>query len=83
LYQLEYLSLEYASITDIGLSQLRNLAELKELDLTCCSSITDQGLSNLHAMKKLEVLDLRGCEKLTTSGVESLRSALPHCIALH
>jgi hypothetical protein len=77
--ELQFVSLDGASRIDAGLAHLRDMTELRELDLGWCHSITDNGLAHLRNLKKLRILNLRGCEKVTTAGIATLQAALPEC----
>lgn len=63
-------------VKDTGLTALRNMSKLRELDLAHVD-ISDEGLQNLSGLKHLEVLDLRGNPSVTGSAFSQLpRGAL-------
>jgi hypothetical protein len=59
--RVERLNLTGCSITDQGLSILRQLPELREFYVYHHSGISDLGLANLGFCEKLERVDLLGC----------------------
>lgn len=64
-------------ITDAGLVHLRNLKQLKELDLKKNKNITDAGLVHLEGLKDLDLLILIGTG-VTPAGVKKLQQKLPN-----
>jgi serine/threonine protein kinase/Leucine-rich repeat (LRR) protein len=71
------LILTQTAITDKGLSHLKNLSELRQLDLSE-TKITDAGLPHLQNLKALQTLDVRKT-KVTPAGIQALAAALPQC----
>jgi hypothetical protein len=60
-------------VTDVGVDQLRELTELRILDLSQ-TAVTDRGLAALHGLTRLEALYLAGLEGVTESGLSQLTS---------
>jgi len=71
--KLKTLNLEYAAITDTGLSHLSNLP-LQTLDLYSCRAITGAGLAHLSRLTSLQTLDLSLCREITDAGLAHLRN---------
>jgi len=69
--------LNSTSISDSGLEYLKDLKNLKDLQLRL-TSVSDVGLQHLHGLKKLEDLDLQQT-KVTPQGIADLQKALPNC----
>jgi len=59
--------LNSTSISDSGLEYLKDLKNLKDLQLRL-TSVSDVGLQHLHGLKKLEDLDLQQT-KVTPQGI--------------
>ncbi|MBM3785473.1 MAG: hypothetical protein FJW30_13995 [Acidobacteria bacterium] len=72
--ELRVLRLGQTKIGDAGLERLRELREVRELDLYYAEYITDDGLAHLREWKKLTRLNLRGT-RVTSK-------AFPHLAAL-
>ena len=70
------LDLGYNEITDNGLVHLRNLRQLRFLDLKNNKRISDEGLKQLENLQDLEQLNLIGT-KVTAAGVKELQQKLP------
>lgn len=68
---LERLSLAETRITDAGLERLRQLPNVRELDLYFAEFFTDDGLAFIARWPKLERLNLRGT-KITSRAFEHL-----------
>lgn len=64
-------------ISDAGLFHLRDLKQLKELDLKKNKRITDAGLVHLEGLKDLDLLILIGTG-VTPAGVKKLKQKLPN-----
>jgi Leucine-rich repeat (LRR) protein len=64
-------------VTDAGLTNLKGMVRLKELNLEG-TAVTDAGLEDLKGLTNLQSLDLYRT-KVTDEGVENLQRALPHC----
>lgn len=82
--QLEILSVSGTYITDVGLSAINNLEQMKNFDLGLSvlrinknEFITDESLQCLFN-KKLECLNLSDCIKITDKGVIKLVENLPN-----
>ncbi len=74
---LKGLALEGNRFSDVGLSYLRDMKQLKGLWIGDGQhAITDKGLEHLHGVENLEELDLRGTS-ITQDGLRHL-TALPH-----
>ena len=82
LSSLESLSLKNTAITDTGLLHLKDLNNLKKLDLAWNGSrptggqVTNVGLSHLKDLSSLQELDLKGSRGVTNAGLAHL-SGLP------
>ncbi len=55
---LTYLELSLTHITDQGMSELRNLSGITELNLYFAEYVTDEGIAAIKDWKKLRVLNL-------------------------
>ena len=64
-------------MTDAGLKDLKELGQLKDLDLSK-TQVTDAGLKGLKGLKQLRSLDLSNT-RVTDAGVKGLEEALPDC----
>ena len=73
--------LDGTQITDPGLTHLKGLKHLCELDLGD-TQITDAGLESLEGLLELKELDL-SATKVTDEGVKKLQLALPNCKIVH
>jgi len=79
---LVYLNLsENRKVTNTGLEYVRELEQLRMLNLSSCS-LTDEGLTQLAGMVNLEFLDLSYCNRLHDTGLKHLRT-LPRLKHLH
>ncbi|KAI3461696.1 hypothetical protein Pfo_018359 [Paulownia fortunei] len=71
--ELRCLDLSYLPITEICLSPILQLQNLKELALIGCPGIDDESLTNLkQGSKSLEVLNISYCQNITSNGLGSL-----------
>ena len=73
--KLSFLSMSVSRITDAGLEQVGQLANLRELDVHE-TQVTDNGLTHLTGLSKLEAVHVQGT-RVTNAGVEELKKALP------
>jgi hypothetical protein len=73
-----FLTVDGGIVTDIGLTHVKGLTNLDELDLRN-TQITDAGLANLKGLAKLHRLCLGGSQ-VTDAGVKELQRALPNTI---
>ncbi|MFN9918163.1 MAG: leucine-rich repeat domain-containing protein [Acidobacteriota bacterium] len=64
---LKRLDLSMTRITDEGMSQLKPLASLEDLNLRYAELLTDEGLSAVKSFLKLKRLDLRGTKATDTT----------------
>jgi len=64
---LTYLNLSLTRITDQGMQEIKNLANITELNLRWAEYVTDEGLSALKNWKKLKVLDVHGTKASDTT----------------
>lgn len=64
-------------VTDIGVSALRGVANIEELDLTD-ARVTDAAVGDLAKLSGLKKLLLRGTQ-VSESGIARLQRALPRC----
>lgn len=62
------------NLNDDDLLLLKNLPELKELNLAWCWLLTDRGLVHLKSLTKLQKLNLTGCYQLTDNVLFYLKS---------
>lgn len=76
LNEYEIVTLQGTQANDRTLSQLRWLANLRQLDLSR-TQISDEGLVDLQSLTRLRDLDLRDTE-VTTARVAELQRALPN-----
>lgn len=74
---MENLGVGWTKITDAGLVHLKELPNLKYLDLRF-TRITDVGLGHLKGVKKLENIYLGGT-KVTPAGVKGFQQHFPSC----
>ena len=66
-------------ISDAGLENLKGMANLKGLGLSC-AQITDAGLVHLKGLTKLQALRIGGFgSEITNAGFADLQKALPDC----
>jgi hypothetical protein len=61
-------------VTDLGISHLKGLSKLTDLDLRGFLNITDDGLMKLSGLPYLNKVLLRACPNLTRDGVEKFKS---------
>ena len=71
LVNLEELQVGGSGITDVGLSYIARLENLRRLWLCYCHLVTDEGLVHLAQLTSLEILSLKGA-KVTISGLREL-----------
>jgi len=64
---------ENRKITDAGISRLKNLPHLRDLNLSSCD-ITRKAIEYLIELPKLEALNLSYCNRLDDSVVKSLNA---------
>jgi len=72
LTDLQSLELVHTRVTDVGLSYLRGLTRLRELELFVCYSITDAGMRQVSELRNLEVLSLT-YNHVTDAGLKQLK----------
>lgn len=72
IYQLEVVDRDI--ITDNALSVLRNLTNLRSLDLRLCSGISSEGMQHIATIRGLRQLDLGWCGSLVDSDIGEGRS---------
>ncbi|KAK9815775.1 hypothetical protein WJX72_009302 [[Myrmecia] bisecta] len=60
-------------VTGRGLSHLRHLSQLRQLDLSHCQGLQDSSLAALAACTSLRGLHLRGCLNIHGAGLPALR----------
>ena len=73
LTNLQFLDLSNTAITDVGMSHLKNLSELRAIESISATKVTSEGLSALEGLQKLvllqaddtEVTDLAHLRRLT------------------
>ncbi len=71
--ELAFLNLsENRNITDSGLQHLKELKQLKGLNLSSCS-ITGSGMDALSALSNLEHLNLSYCNRINDTGLRALK----------
>lgn len=73
LHHLRDLRLYYVGLTDQNLASLRDLKELRTLDLTGNAPITDEGLIHLRGLRNLHTIKL-GLTKTGDGGMDHLAS---------
>ncbi|MCE1253367.1 MAG: hypothetical protein LWX83_07440 [Anaerolineae bacterium] len=72
--ELAFLNLsENRNISDAGLVYLKDLKQLKGLNLSSCS-LTSSGLEALSALNNLEHLNLSYCNRITDTGLRVIKS---------
>ena len=71
------LNLDYTSVGDKAIEELKTLPKLQELRLNM-AKVTDAGIENLKAMSGLKVLNLYHT-LVTEKGLAQLKAALPAC----
>jgi hypothetical protein len=64
-------------VTGEGLTSLRRMKGLQELDLRGCE-VTDADIFSLRSMQNLEWIQLGGCRKVTPEGVRQLQRMMPN-----
>jgi hypothetical protein len=64
---------ENRNITDAGIARLKNLPQLKELNLSSCD-ITRRSLDHLAELPELRSLNLSYCNRLDDSAVKGLNA---------
>ena len=69
------ISLRHSSITSAGLSHLKVLEQLEELDLAE-TAIDDAGLAHLQEIKSLRRVNVTGT-RVSDAGIEKLKAAVP------
>ncbi len=77
--ELSYLDLSLTHITDQGMSELRNLPGIMELNLYFAEYVTDEGIAAIKDWKKLRTLNLHGTKVSDTAlehiaGISTLES---------
>jgi len=77
--ELSYLDLSLTHITDQGMSELRNLPGITELNLYFAEYVTDEGIASIKDWKKLRTLNLHGTKVSDTAlehiaGISTLES---------
>lgn len=65
-------------LSDTGISNLRGMSTLRQLDLSG-SRITDAGIIWLSELKNLKILYLKNCQLLSEAGSNRLKKELPFC----
>ncbi len=60
LTQLEKLDLSHTRVTDLGLQRLKNLRNVRELNLFYAELVTDEGLAAVKTWPRIERLNFRG-----------------------
>src|SRR5262245_24737121 len=64
---LKYLNLSLTHITDQGVTTLKSLKGIEDLDLYFCEYVTDEGVSAIKDWKKLKRLNLHGTKSSDTA----------------
>jgi internalin A len=77
--ELSYLDLSLTHITDQGMSEIRNLPGVTELNLYFAEYVTDEGIAAIKDWKKLRILNLHGTKVSDTAlehiaGISTLES---------
>mmetsp|Transcript_23626 Transcript_23626/g.46064 ORF Transcript_23626/g.46064 Transcript_23626/m.46064 type:complete len:171 (+) Transcript_23626:1000-1512(+) len=68
----------------VAIAALRNLKELRRLELPFCSEFGDEGAKGLPSVcPYLELVDLYSCRTLTNEGLLSMASSLPYLKCLN
>ena len=82
--RLEFLALDGAEITDIGIAKLQRFNHLKHLHISFCNKLTDQSLCSISTLVTLEELYFKKGEQFTDKGLQSMLSCLVNlvCISL-
>ena len=61
-----------SSITAEGVSAIRNLKELTQLDVSSLAAVNSKVMTQLGALEKLEIIQLRNCTYLGDEGVRAM-----------
>lgn len=82
--QLEFLALDGAEITDIGIKKLLRFTKLKYLQISFCNKLTDESLHNISMLVSLRELHFKKGEQFTNTGLQYTFSCLVNlvCISL-
>ena len=79
LSRLERLDLAHTRVTDLGMQRLKDLRNVRELNLFYCELVTDEGLAAVKTWPRIERLDFRGTKVTDNTlaliaGKDSIRS---------
>lgn len=74
--QLEFLALDGAEITDVGIKKLQRFTPLKHLLISFCNKLTDQSLHYVSKLTSLKQLHFKKGEQFTGEGLQYLFSSL-------
>ncbi len=75
---LQQLYLIETNLSNAGIANLKEMTELRVLDVSRNFLVTDAGLTVLHPMSHLKRLDVFDTQ-VTDAGVRNLQIELPHC----
>ena len=81
---LEFLALDGAEITDVGIKKLQHFTRLNYLQISFCNKLTDESLQYISSLTSLRELHFKKGELFTTKGLNYLFSCLVDlvCISL-
>ena len=82
--RLEFLALDGAEITDVGIKKLQRFTPLKHLQISFCNKLTDLSLHYISTLVSLKELHFKKGEQFSNKGLQSLFSCLANlvCISL-
>lgn len=66
---LQELNLSSCDLTDRGLMWLKDLKNLRVLNLSYCNRLSEAGLKHLRALESLQFLDLQGCPRINHAAI--------------
>lgn len=78
LQQLEALDLSFTRTEDGTIGSLKNVTNLRHLDLAGCTAVSDASVETLRILSQLRWLDLRRT-RVSKNGAVTVRAALPNC----
>lgn len=67
--KLQYVDISFTCITDVGLAELRDMKDLRQLEMDSCCGISATGLAALKGCTKLRRLNLSDCSRITDAAL--------------